>query len=296
MDDGRRVSALMRRIQTVHAMRSWSRGLQREGVTIGLVPTMGALHEGHRSLIRAARLACDASAVSIFVNPLQFGPLEDFDRYPRSLAQDLRLCQSAGVDAVFIPRAQEMYPPDFETAVSVQRLTRRYEGLSRPGHFGGVTTVVMKLLNIVRPDKAFFGQKDYQQAVAVERLSKDLNLDTEIVVRPTVRELDGLALSSRNRHLSPEERKAATVLYRALSDGRELIRAGERSVKKVEAAMTRLTRAEPLARLDYLAVVDPITLDEVRSVRGRVVLLLAVWIGETRLIDNLIVTARRGLQ
>ena len=282
----------MRRIQTVHAMRSWSQGLHREGVTIGLVPTMGALHEGHRSLIRAARLACDASAVSIFVNPLQFGPLEDFDRYPRSLAQDLRLCQSAGVDAVFIPRAQEMYPPDFETAVSVQRLTRRYEGLSRPGHFGGVTTVVMKLLNIVRPDKAFFGQKDYQQTVVVERLVKDLNLDTEIVVRPTVREPDGLALSSRNRQLSPEERKAATVLYRALSDGRELIRAGERSVKKVEAAMTRLIWAEPLARLDYLAVADPITLDEVRSVRGRVVLLLAVWIGKSRLIDNLIVTAR----
>jgi len=282
----------MRRFQTVHAMRSWSQGLHREGVTIGLVPTMGALHEGHRSLIRAARLACDASAVSIFVNPLQFGPLEDFDRYPRSLAQDLRLCQSAGVDAVFIPRAQEMYPPDFETAVSVQRLTRRYEGLSRPGHFGGVTTVVMKFLNIVRPDKAFFGQKDYQQTVVVERLVKDLNLDTEIVVRPTVREPDGLALSSRNRHLSPEERKAATVLYRALSDGRELIRAGERSVKKVEAAMTRLIWAEPLARLDYLAVADPITLDEVRSVRGRVVLLLAVWIGKSRLIDNLIVTAR----
>ncbi|HZC67158.1 MAG TPA: pantoate--beta-alanine ligase, partial [Nitrospirales bacterium] len=289
---GRRVSDLMQRIRTVNAMRTWSRGLQRKGVTIGLVPTMGALHEGHRSLIRAARLACDAVAVSIFVNPLQFGPLEDFDRYPRSLAQDLRLCQAAGVDTVFLPRAQEMYPPGFETAVSVQRLTRRYEGLSRPGHFGGVTTVVTKLLNIVRPDKAFFGQKDYQQAVVVERLVKDLNLDMEIVMRPTVREPDGLALSSRNRHLSPEERKAATVLYRALAEGRELIRAGERSVKKVEAAVTRLIWAEPLARLDYLAVADPITLDEVRSVRGRVVLLLAVWIGETRLIDNLIVTAR----
>jgi len=292
VDAWRRLSALMRRIQTVNAMRTWSRGLQRKGVTIGLVPTMGALHEGHRSLIRAARLACDAVAVSIFVNPLQFGPLEDFDRYPRSLAQDLRLCGSAGVDAVFIPRAQVMYPADFETAVSVQRLTRRYEGLSRPGHFGGVTTVVTKLLNIIRPDKAFFGQKDYQQAVVVERLAKDLDLDTEIVVRPTVREPDGLALSSRNRHLSPEERKAATVLYRALSEGRELIRAGERSVRKVEAAMTRLIRAEPLVRMDYLAVVDPITLDEVRSVRGRVVLLLAVWTGETRLIDNLIVAAR----
>ena len=282
----------MRRIRTVNAMRTWSRGLQREGVTIGLVPTMGALHEGHRSLIRAARLACDAVAVSIFVNPLQFGPLEDFDRYPRSLTPDLHLCGSGGVDAVFLPHAQEMYPADFETAVSVQRLTRRYEGLSRPGHFGGVTTVVTKLLNIIRPDKAFFGQKDYQQAVVVERLAKDLDLDTEIVVRPTVREPDGLALSSRNQHLSPEERKAATVLYRALSEGRELIRAGERSVRKVEAAMTRLIRAEPLVRMDYLAVVDPITLDEVRSVRGRVVLLLAVWTGETRLIDNLIVTAR----
>jgi len=282
----------MLRIRTVHAMRTWSRGLQREGVTIGLVPTMGALHAGHRSLIRAARLACDAVAVSIFVNPLQFGPLEDFDRYPRPLAQDLGLCRSAGVDAVFVPRAQEMYPADFETAVSVQRLTRRYEGLSRPGHFGGVTTVVTKLLNIVRPDKAYFGQKDYQQAVVVGRLVEDLNVDTEIVVRPTVREPDGLAFSSRNRHLSPEERKAATVLYRALSEGRELIRAGERSVKKVEAAMNRIIWAEPLARLDYLAVADLITLDEVRSVRGRVVLLLAVWIGETRLIDNLIVSAR----
>jgi pantoate--beta-alanine ligase len=282
----------MRRITTVTAMRTWSRGLRRKGVKIGLVPTMGALHEGHRSLIRAARQACDAVAVSIFVNPLQFGPLEDFDRYPRSLALDLRLCRSNGVDAVFIPRAQEMYPPGFETAVSVQRLTRRYEGLSRPGHFGGVTTVVTKLLNIVHPDKAFFGQKDYQQAVVVEQLAKDLDLDTEIVMRPTVREADGLALSSRNRHLSPEERKAATVLYRALSEGRELILAGERSVKKVEAAMARLIWVEPLARLDYLAVADPITLDEVRSVRGRVVLLLAVWIGKSRLIDNVIVTAR----
>src|SRR5437879_7856512 len=165
----------MRRIQTVNAMRTWSRGLQREGVTIGLVPTLGALHGGHASLLRAARLACDAVAVSIFVNPLQFGPLEDFDRYPRSLTQDLRLCRSAGVDAVFLPRAQEMYPPDFETAVSVQRLTRRYEGLSRPGHFGGVTTVVTKLLNIIHPDKAFIGQTDYQQAVVLARTAQDLN-------------------------------------------------------------------------------------------------------------------------
>lgn len=257
-----------------------------------MVPTMGALHDGHRSLIRAARLACDAVAVSIFVNPLQFGPLEDFDRYPRVLAKDLRLCEQEGTDAVFVPRAQDLYPPEFETAVSVQRLTRRFEGLSRPGHFGGVTTIVTKLLNIVRPEQAFFGQKDYQQAVVVERLVTDLNLETEIVVRPTVRESDRLALSSRNRFLSPEEREAATVLYRALSAGRDLIRAGERSVKKVEAAMTKLIWAEPLARLDYLSVAHPATLDEVRAVRGRMILLLAVWIGETRLIDNMVVSAR----
>ena len=282
----------MQRIQTVKAMTAWSRKLQREGVRIGFVPTMGALHDGHRSLVRAARLACDAVAVSIFVNPLQFGPLEDFDRYPRTFAKDLRLCEQEGADAVFVPRARDLYPPEFETAVSVQRLTRRFEGLSRPGHFGGVTTVVAKLLNIVRPAQAFFGQKDYQQAVVVERLVADLNLETEIVVCPTVRESDGVALSSRNRLLSPEERRAATVLFRALSAGRALIRAGERSVKKVEAAMTKLIWAEPLARLDYLSVAHPATFDEVRVVRGRVVLLLAVWIGETRLIDNMVVHAR----
>ena len=282
----------MQKIPTVKAMAAWSRKLRREGVRIGFVPTMGALHDGHRSLIRSARLACDAVVVSIFVNPMQFGPLEDFDRYPRPLATDLRLCGQEGADAVFVPRAQDLYPPEFETAVSVQRLTRRFEGLSRPGHFGGVTTVVAKLLNIVRPEQAFFGQKDYQQAVVVERLVADLNLDTAIVVRPTVREADGLALSSRNRFLSQDEREAATVLYSALTAGRDVIRAGERSAKKVEAAMTRLIREEPLARIDYLAVVHPATLDEVRAVRGRVALLLAVWIGETRLLDNMVVSAR----
>jgi pantoate--beta-alanine ligase len=282
----------MQKIRTAKAMAAWARKLQREGVRIGFVPTMGALHDGHRSLIRAARLACDAVAVSIFVNPLQFGPLEDFDRYPRMLAKDLRLCEQEGTDAAFLPRPRDLYPPEFETAVSVQRLTRRFEGLSRPGHFGGVATVVTKLLNIVRPERAFFGQKDYQQAVVVERLVADLNLETEIVIRSTVREADGVALSSRNRFLSQEEREAATVLYRALAAGRDLIRAGERSVRKVEAVMARLIRAEPLARVDYLSVAHPATLDEVRVVRGRVVLLLAVWIGETRLIDNMVVHAR----
>jgi pantoate--beta-alanine ligase len=280
-------------MQTLGSIKSavaWAEGFHREGVTIGLVPTMGALHEGHRSLIRAARLSCDAVAVSLFVNPMQFGPLEDLDRYPRTLAEDLRLCEHEGTDVVFTPRAGEMYPPDFETAVSVQRLTRRFEGVSRPGHFGGVTTVVTKLLNVFRPEEAFFGQKDYQQAMVVSRLVKDLNLPTEIVVRPTIRDPDGLALSSRNGFLSPAERKTATVLYRALRAARAVIRQGERSVKKVRAAMTRLIWAEPLARLDYAAVVHPTTLEELRVVRGRVVLLLGVWIGKTRLIDNLVVT------
>lgn len=282
----------MRKFRTARAMTAWARGLQREGVTVGLVPTMGALHEGHRALIRAARLTCDAAAVSIFVNPLQFGPSEDLARYPRTLARDLRLCEQEGMDAVFVPSPREMFPPDFETVVGVRRVTRRFEGVSRPGHFEGVTTVVTKLLNIVRPEKAFFGQKDYQQAVVVTRLVKDLNLSTEIVMRPTVRESDGLALSSRNAFLSPTERKAAAVLYRALTVGKEMIRAGERSAKTIRQAMTRLVRAETLARLDYAAVVHPTTLEEVRAARGRVVLLLAVWIGRTRLIDNLVVTAR----
>ncbi len=273
-------------------MTAWARGLQREGVTIGLVPTMGALHEGHRALIRAARLSCDAAAVSIFVNPLQFGPSEDLVRYPRTLARDLRLCEQEGMDAVLLPSPREMYPPGFETVVSVPRLTLRFEGVSRPGHLEGVTTVVTKLLNIVCPEKAFFGQKDYQQAMVVTRLVKDLNLSTEIVMRPTVRESDGLALSSRNAFLSPTERKAAPVLYRALTVGNEMIRAGERSARKIRQAIIRLVRAEPLARLDYAAVVHPTTLEEVREARGRVVLLLAVWIGKTRLIDNLVVTAR----
>jgi len=282
----------MQRLRTIQSLATWARGLQREGVTIGLVPTMGALHEGHLSLIRSARLSCDAIAVSIFVNPLQFGLLEDFDRYPRTMPRDIRLCEQEGTDVVFVPRAADIYPPGFETVVSVQRLTRRFEGTSRPGHFGGVTTVVTKLLNLVRPDKVFFGQKDYQQAVVVTRLVKDLNLPTAVVVRPTVRDADGVALSSRNVFLSPPERKAAAVVYQALSAGREAIREGTRSVKKVQAAMTRVIWAEPLARLDYAAVAHPTTLEESRVVRGQVVLLLAVWIGKTRLIDSLVVTAR----
>jgi len=277
----------MHTIRTIKGMVAWSRSAERDGRSIGFVPTMGALHEGHKSLIKSARAACDAVVVSIFVNPLQFGPMEDLERYPRPLEEDMRLCRREKVDVVFLPAVDELYPSAFETAVSVQRLTRRFEGISRPGHFGGVATVVTKLLNIVHPGKAFFGQKDYQQAAVVSRLVADLNICTEIIVRPTVREPDGLALSSRNTFLTLEERKAATVLYQALAAARDVIRDGERSAKKIRAAMIRTIWEEPLARLDYAAVADAETLEEVRSARGRLVLLLAVWIGKTRLIDNM---------
>jgi len=277
----------MHTIRTIKGMVAWSRSAERDGRSIGFVPTMGALHEGHKSLIKSARAACDAVVVSIFVNPLQFGPMEDLERYPRPLEEDMRLCRREKVDVVFLPAVDELYPSAFETAVSVQRLTRRFEGISRPGHFGGVATVVTKLLNIVHPGKAFFGQKDYQQAAVVSRLVADLNICTEIIVRPTVRVPDGLALSSRNTFLTLEERKAATVLYQALAAARDVIRDGERSAKKIRAAMIRTIWEEPLARLDYAAVADAETLEEVRSARGRLVLLLAVWIGKTRLIDNM---------
>jgi len=277
----------MHTIRTIKGMVAWSRSAERDGRSIGFVPTMGALHEGHKSLIKSARAACDAVVVSIFVNPLQFGPMEALERYPRPLEEDMRLCRREKVDVVFLPAVDELYPSAFETAVSVQRLTRRFEGISRPGHFGGVATVVTKLLNIVHPGKAFFGQKDYQQAAVLSRLVADLNICTEIIVRPTVREPDGLALSSRNTFLTLEERKAATVLYQALAAARDVIRDGERSAKKIRAAMIRTIWEEPLARLDYAAVADAETLEEVRSARGRLVLLLAVWIGKTRLIDNM---------
>lgn len=271
-------------------MRVWAEERHAAGDRIGFVPTMGALHEGHLSLIRAARRNTGAVAVSIFVNPLQFGPSEDLVRYPRALAQDLGLCRKESVDVVFTPKVAELYPPGFETTVTVNQLTRRFEGLSRPGHFEGVATVVMKLFNIVRPDRAFFGQKDYQQALVVRQLVKDLDLDTTISVCPTVREADGLALSSRNRFLSLPERRAATILYRALSAGRALIQQGERSARKVRQAMGRVIRSEPLSRLDYAAVADADMLEECHVVRGRAVLLLAVRIGKIRLIDNMVVT------
>ncbi len=279
----------MQTIRTAKAMAAWSAAHLREGVTIGLVPTMGALHAGHRALIRAARLSCDAVVVSLFVNPAQFGPKEDFARYPQKPKADAALCAKEGVDVLFAPPVGEIYPDGFQTTVLVPKLARRWEGEFRPGHFDGVATVVTKLLTLVRPAAAFFGQKDFQQAALIRRLVEDLNLDARAIVYPTVREADGLALSSRNVYLTPAQRQAAPVLFQALKAGRAVIRAGGSSGVKIQQAMRKVLSAEPLARLDYLAVCNPDTLEPLKRIHDRAVLLGAIRIGRVRLIDNLLV-------
>jgi pantoate--beta-alanine ligase len=251
---------------------------------------MGALHAGHRALIRAARLSCDAVVVSLFVNPAQFGPKEDFSRYPRKLRADTLLCAKEGVDVLFAPPVGEIYPDGFQTTVSIPKLARRWEGDQRPGHFQGVATVVTKLLTLVRPTAAFFGQKDFQQAALITRLVEDLNLGARVIVYPTVREADGLALSSRNVFLTPGQRRAAPVLFQALKAGRAAIRTGGRSGAQIQQAMRKVLSAEPLASLDYLAVCDPDTLEPLARIHDRAVLLGAIRIGRIRLIDNLLVT------
>jgi pantoate--beta-alanine ligase len=279
----------MKTIRTAKAMAAWSAAHLREGVTIGLVPTMGALHAGHRALIRAARLSCDAVVVSLFVNPTQFGPKEDFSRYPRKPKADASLCAKEGVDVLFAPPVGEVYPDGFQTTVLLPKLARRWEGEQRPGHFEGVATVVTKLLTLVRPAAAFFGQKDFQQAALIKRLVEDLNLGARVIVYPTVREADGLALSSRNEYLTQMQRQAAPVLFQALKAGRAAIRSGVRSGAQIQRAMRRIVAAAPVARLDYLAVCDPDTLEPLTQVRDRAVLLGAIRIGHIRLIDNLLV-------
>jgi pantoate--beta-alanine ligase len=274
------------------ALTAWSERLRREGVTIGFVPTMGALHDGHRSLIRATRLACDALIVSIFVNPTQFGPHEDLAKYPRPIARDRALCRAEGVDLCFEPAAQAIYPPGFQTIVAVPGIARRWEGETRPHHFAGVATVVTKLFGMVRPHLAFFGQKDFQQAALVRRLVKDLNLGVNIVVRPTVREPDGLAMSSRNVYLSADQRATATILYRSLQAGAAAIRRGLREGPAVERVMTETVRREPSVTIEYLAVCDPGTLEPLARVNRRSVLLGAIRLGSVRLIDNLVVTTK----
>jgi len=282
------------KIVAVGEMTEAARRIRASGRTIGFVPTMGFLHEGHLSLVRAAREASDAVVVSIFINPIQFGPAEDLRTYPRDLARDTALLDREGVEIVFCPEAAEMYPEGFRTFVRVESLEDKLCGQSRPGHFRGVCTVVLKLFEIVRPDAAFFGRKDAQQALILERMARDLNLGIRIDVRPIVREPDGLAMSSRNSYLTAEERRAALVLFRSLSLASGLVAAGERSPGPVLAGMRSLIAAEPLARIDYIEAVNPADLEPADRLRDGTLIALAVLIGRTRLIDNMSVELPKG--
>lgn len=255
---------------------------------VGLVPTMGYLHEGHLSLVRRAKEECDHVVVSIFVNPTQFGPNEDLAKYPRDLDRDLSLLEPLGTDLVWTPSAEEMYPQGYQTWVEVEAITRPLEGAMRPGHFRGVTTVVAKLFNAVQPHKAYFGQKDAQQAAVIRQMTRDLSYPIEIVVCPIVREADGLAMSSRNVYLDAEERKAATALFRALSAAKELYEAGERNAETLRRKMKEVLAGEPLAEVQYVSCADYDTLEELDTVKGRTLLSMAVFIGKTRLIDNFV--------
>jgi pantoate--beta-alanine ligase len=256
--------------------------------SVGFVPTMGYLHAGHISLVQAARVECSSVVASIFVNPTQFGPNEDLAKYPRDLPRDLVLLESAGVNLVWTPTVEVMYPTGFQTWVEVGSLTHRLEGEVRPGHFRGVTTVVAKLFNGVRPDKAYFGQKDAQQAAVIRRMTKDLDFPIEIVVCPTLREMDGLAMSSRNVYLSTAERQAATVLFRALSATRSAYDSGERAAGKLRAIVRDVVVAEPLAKLQYISCTDYDSLEELETLDGKALLSMAVFMGKTRLIDNIV--------
>ena len=256
--------------------------------TVALVPTMGFLHEGHLSLIRQAREECDHVVVSIFVNPTQFGPKEDLSKYPRDIERDLKLIEPLGTDLVWMPTAEIMYPKGYQTWVEVEAITSPLEGAMRPGHFKGVTTVVAKLFNGVQPHKAYFGQKDAQQAAVIRQMTLDLNFPIEIVVCPTVREADGLALSSRNVYLDPEQRKAATVLFRSLSEAKEMYEGGERNAEKVRGKMKDVLAGEPLAEVQYVSCADYDTLEELIEIKGKTLLSMAVFIGKTRLIDNFV--------
>lgn len=277
-------------------MVSVARKIRREqGRTIGLVPTMGALHDGHLSLVREARRMCDEVIVSVFVNPAQFAPGEDFDRYPRDLTQDTALLTDYSVDYIFAPSPDEMYPKGFSTYVTVDGLSDQLEGVARPGHFRGVATVVTILLNLIHPDFAFFGQKDAQQTLVVKRLVRDLALDSEIVILPTVREPSGLALASRNAYLNDEERSAAAILYRALTRAESAYAEGERNGSKLAGLVRSTIETEPRAKLDYVSVSDADTLERLDKLNDRTVLIAtAARFGPTRLIDNIVLNKKDG--
>ena len=276
----------MKILQNINDMRAAVRAARGENRTLGFVPTMGALHEGHLSLVRAAKSKCDVVVASIFVNPTQFGPNEDFSKYPRTFERDCELLKNEGVDLLFAPSVEEMYPKGAVTWVTVEGLSDKLDGRSRPGHFRGVTTVVSKLFHIVEPNVAFFGQKDAVQLVLIRRMVHDLNMPVEVVGCPIVRESDGLAMSSRNAYLNAEERKSALVLYRSLQEIKKRFESGERDNAKLLLAGMEIFKQEPGVRLDYLEIVDPETLDPLTTINGEALVALAAYVGTTRLIDN----------
>ena len=281
----------MREINNLSELSFFSRQARAHGKRIGFVPTMGALHEGHLSLVAEARKRCEVVVVSIFVNPLQFSPSEDLTKYPRNPGRDKKLLKELGVDVLFRPNADQLFPAGFKTFVEVEGLSQKMCGRTRPTHFRGVTTIVAKLFSLVMPDVAFFGRKDFQQQVIIRQMTQDLNLPVEIVVLPTVREFDGLALSSRNSYLTPKERQTALILYKALSLAQQLIVGGERDLNRIMYKLRSLIGTEPSVRLDYLAAVDPETLAEVKKLKGQVLFAVAAYLGKTRLIDNIIIDA-----
>ncbi|MGC2109569.1 MAG: pantoate--beta-alanine ligase [Candidatus Korobacteraceae bacterium] len=280
----------MKKIETIAGMKAACRQISRSGKTLGFVPTMGALHEGHLSLVRSAKARCNVTAVSIFVNPLQFGPTEDLAKYPRPLERDAAMLEQLGVDLLFLPSAEEMYPTGAKTHVLVQELSDKLDGASRPGHFRGVSTVVSKLFEIVRPDCAFFGQKDAAQVAVLRRMVRDLHMDVELVICPIVREKDGLAMSSRNIYLTPEQRQQALVLHRSLMRVQMAADHGERNAAKLREIGMQVIAEEPAARLDYFAIVDPETLDPVADIARGALVAVAAYVGTTRLIDNILLT------
>jgi pantoate--beta-alanine ligase len=281
----------VKRIATIAEMKAACRQVTRNGKTLGFVPTMGALHEGHLSLVRASKARCDVTAVSIFVNPLQFGPAEDLDKYPRTMERDTALLEQLGADLLFTPAVAEMYPPRAQTYVLVEDLSNKLDGASRPGHFRGVATVVAKLFEIVRPDLAFFGQKDAAQVAVLRKLVNDLDMDVEVVVCPIVREKDGLAMSSRNAYLTSEQRQQATVLYRSLLRVQAAVDRGERDSAKLIEIGKQVIAQEAGVKLDYFAIVDLDTLDPVADVSHCALVAVAAYLGSTRLIDNILLTA-----
>ena len=277
--------------KTIEEIRGMVKAARSKGKKIGLVPTMGALHVGHISLFEAAAKNCDFVVVSIFVNPIQFGPGEDFEKYPRPMEADLKICREAGVDVVFAPEPEQMYPAENITWVNVEKLTEPLCGRSRPGHFRGVTTVCAKLFNIIAPDAAYFGQKDAQQAIVIKRMAADLNMPLEIVICPTVREPNGLAVSSRNQYLTEQQKKDAAHIYKSLQTCRRLIDAGTTETRQIIAEMQKILQQIPSGQIEYVSIVDAETLDSIEKIEGKILAAVAVKLGPARLIDNILLDA-----